>query len=129
MNDDQNIHWLDEPEQHDYTAALSFLSLHFSVECAADLVHELRAAPVCQWAAKDIIRASGLEVLGKHNSHVERNLRKIQDGKKLSPILLVRTADRLLIADGYHRACTVYLYGEDDPVAAKIAGEGHEQLR
>jgi len=123
------VHWLDEPEQHDYTAALSFLSLRFPIERAADLVHELRAAPVQQWKAKDILRASGLQKLDRHNSHVAHNLKKIEDGKKLSPILLVRTQTTLLIADGYHRTCTIHLFDEDEPIPAKIAGEGDDQLR
>ncbi|TGB34409.1 hypothetical protein [Burkholderia thailandensis] len=117
------IHWLDEPEQHDYTAALSYLSLHFPLEHAAELVHALRAAPVREWKAKDVIRASGLEVLDEHNSHVAHNLKKIEDGKKLSPILLARVDGRLLIADGFHRACTIYLRDEDAPIPAKIAGD------
>lgn len=117
------IHWLDEPEQHDYSAALSYLSLHFSIERTAMLVHELRAAPVREWKAKDVIRASGLEVLSEHNSHIMHNLKKIEDGKKLSPILLVRTGGKLLIADGFHRACTIYLRDEDAPIPAKIAGD------
>lgn len=117
------IHWLDEPEQHDYMAALSYLSLHFSLERSAELVHVLRAAPVREWKAKDVIRAAGLEVLNEHNSHVAHNLKKIEDGRKLSPILLVRTPEKLLIADGFHRACTVYLRDEDAPIPAKIAGE------
>lgn len=116
------IHWMDEPESHDYTAALSYLSLYFPLEKAGEFVHALHAAPVEQWKAKDIIRASGLAVLDKHNSHIEHNFRRIAEGKKLSPILLVRTPDRVLIVDGFHRACTIYHYDEDQPIPAKIAG-------
>lgn len=119
----RTIKWLDEPEPHDYTAALSYLSLHFPIKRAGDLVHALRIARVEQWKAKDIIRASGLDVLDEKNSHVEHNLEKIDDDKKLSPILLVRTPEKLLIADGFHRACAVYLFDEDQPIQAKIAGE------
>ena len=118
-----HIKWLDEPEQHDYGAALSYLSLYFPITVAGDMVHELRAAPVQEWKAKDIIRASGLAVLDKHNSHVEHNMKRIHEGHKLSPILLVRTPEKLLIADGFHRACTIYLYDEDQSIPAKIAGE------
>lgn len=120
----REIKWLDEPEQHDYMAALSVLSLEFSLERSADLVHELRAAPVQEWKAKDIIRMSDETILDRHNSHVQHNFKKIKEGKALSPILLVRTEHGLLIADGYHRACSVYLFDEDEPVKAKIAGEG-----
>lgn len=120
----KKIEWLDEPEQHDYTAALSCLSLPFPVKRAADLVHELRAAPIEHWKAKDILRMSGEEKLDERNSHVAHNLKKIDNGKKLSPVLLVRTGEKLLIADGYHRVCTVYLHDEDALIPAKIAGTG-----
>ena len=52
----REIKWLDEPEPHDYTAALSVLSLPYSLEHAGRLVEALRAAPVEEWKAKDIIR-------------------------------------------------------------------------
>jgi hypothetical protein len=118
------IKWLDEPEQHDYTAALSVLTLEYSLERAAELVHQLRMAPLMHWKAKDLIRLSGEKVLDEKNSHVEHNLEKIDDGKKLSPVLLVRTSKGLLIADGYHRICSVYLHDEDHEIPGRIAGEG-----
>ena len=61
-------------------------------------------------------------ILDRHNSHVQHNLQKIHDGKKLSPILLVRAGEKLLIADGYHRVCTIYGLDEDAEIPAKIAG-------
>lgn len=114
------IHWLDEPEQHDFTAALSYLSLHFPIQVASDYVHALRLAEADQFKAKDIARASGLPMLDEKNSHVERSLEKIEDGKKLSPILLVRTPERLLIADGYHRVSAVHLHDEDALIPCRI---------
>lgn len=120
----REIKWLDEPETHDYTAALSVLSLPYSLEHAGRLVEALRAAPVEEWKAKDIVRMSDEVILDRHNSHVQHNFKRIREGKPLSPILLVRTEHGLLIADGYHRACSVYLFDEDQPVKAKIAGEG-----
>lgn len=118
----REIKWLDEPEQHDYQAALSYLSLYYSVERCGEIVSALRAAPMGSFAAKDVIRASGLAPLDKHNSHVAHNLQKIHDGKKMSPILLVRAGEKLLIADGFHRACTIYGLDEDAEIPAKIAG-------
>ena len=117
-----SIKWLDEPESHDYGAALSYLSLYYPVARCGDLVAALRAAPVASFKAKDIIRASGLVPLDKHNSHVVHNMQKIHDGKKLSPILLVRAGDKLLVADGWHRANTIWLIDEDADIPAKIAG-------
>jgi hypothetical protein len=114
------IEWLDEPEHHDYPAALSYLCLHFPLEHAGQIVHDLRAAGMTEFKAKDIIRASGLTPLGVSNSHVEHNRQKLHDGKKLSPVLLVRVGEKVLIADGYHRVCTVFGIDEDAVVPAKI---------
>lgn len=117
-----HIKWLETPEPHDYGAALSYLSLYYPVERCGELVSELRVAPVQTFKAKDVIRASGLTPLDKHNSHVAHNMQKIADGERFSPILLVRAGDKLLVADGWHRACAVYLVDEDAYIPAKIAG-------
>lgn len=117
----KKIEWLDEPEQHDYHAALSYLSLHYPIKASGDLVHRLRSAGMSEFKAKDILRASGLHLLPETNSHIERNLEKIEDGKKLSPILLVR-GDRLVVADGFHRLCAVYMHDEDAMIPCKITG-------
>ena len=72
--------------------------------------------------AKDVFRASSLSLLGVSNSHVEKNIDKIEDGKALSPILLVRDAalGRVIVADGYHRLCAVYHFHEDAEIPCKI---------
>ena len=78
------------------------------------------AASVAQFKAKDIFRASGLSLLGVSNWHVEKDRKKIASRKKLSPILLVRGDDRVIIADGYHRLCAVYSIDEDALIPCKI---------
>lgn len=113
------IKWLEFPEEHDYPAALSYLTLHFNEEIAASLVERLRAAPVVHFAAKDILRASGLRPLDASNAHVQHNRDKVHQGKELSPVLLVRS-DRLLIADGFHRCCAIHLIDEDASIPCKI---------
>jgi hypothetical protein len=82
----------------------------------------LRCASVIEFKSKDIFRASGLSLLGVSNEHVKKDQRKIQDGVKLSPILLIRdsTNGRVIIADGYHRLCAVYSYDEDALIPCKI---------
>lgn len=82
--------WLPAPEEHDFPAAESYLSLIYPAVAAAKLVVELRAATGVQFKAKDIFRASQLSLLGVSNLHVEKNRKKIIDGTALSPILLVR---------------------------------------
>jgi len=116
------ISWFDEPEEHNYPAAESYLTLLFDEKAVADYAKRLRRAKLEKFKAKDIFRASGLSLLGVSNHHVERDRRKILDGKKLSPLLLVRDTvrSRLIIADGYHRLCSVYQFDVDAWIPCKI---------
>ncbi len=118
-----NIQWLAGPEEHDYPAALSYLNLTLDGRQARRLVTALKAAPVAQFKAKDIFRASGLSLLGTSNSHVEKDRARIRAGRKLSPLLLVRDGanGKVIIADGYHRLCAVYSFDEDALIPCKIA--------
>ena len=122
MSKDTEIKWLEEPEDHNYPAAESFLALMFEPANAAAYVKQLRRSPVCRFKAKDIFRASGLSLLGVSNSHVDKDRKKIRDGRALSPILLVRdkTNACVIIADGYHRMCAVYSVDEDALIPCKI---------
>ena len=123
MGKDVEVRWLDEPEEHDYPAAQAYLSLIYEDQAASALVQKLRKAPVVQFKAKDLFRASSLSLLGVSNSHVEKDRRKILAGKKLSPLLLVRDSKngKVVIADGYHRMCSVYSFDEDAVISCKIA--------
>ena len=116
------IKWLPEPEEHDYPAAESYLRLLFSDSQSAEFVEQLRAAPVGQFKAKDIFRASALSILGLSNSHVEKDRKKIKKGLPLSPLLLVRDRQngKVIIADGYHRLCALYSFDEDILIFCKI---------
>lgn len=116
------IRWLAAPEDHDYPAAQSYLNLIYNDQQAQQFANELKKAKVAQFKSKDIFRASGLPLLGMDNFHVAKNRDKIQAGKELSPILLVRvTANgKVLIADGYHRLCAVYSFDEDASIPCKI---------
>jgi hypothetical protein len=119
---DTAIGWLDEPEENDYLAAKSYLSLAFDERRADAYVESLKAARIETFQAKDIFRASGLSVLGVSNGHVAKDKEKIEAGKKLSPLLLVRdpVQGRVIVADGYHRLCAVYSYDEDAVIPCKI---------
>src|SRR5208283_4298325 len=90
MSDKVKIKWLSKPEDHDYPAALSYLSLMYDEKKAAAFVRKLKRAPILEFKAKDIFRASKLPLLGISNERLKRDQKKIQDGKELSPILLVR---------------------------------------
>ncbi|WP_291511087.1 hypothetical protein [Acidithiobacillus sp.] len=116
--------WLEEPEGHDYPAALSYLSLLFEPLRAAQWVADLASADMTHFYAKDIFRASGSSLLGVSNSHVQKDVKKIRKGIALSPLLLLRDprSTRLIIADGYHRLCAVYRFDEDANIPCKICG-------
>jgi hypothetical protein len=58
-------------------------------------------------AAKDILRAAGLVLLGEDDLEVVADLKEIKAGEKLAPVLLVQGIP-LWVADGYHRVCTSY---------------------
>ena len=122
MAKDADIEWLGEPEERNYPAAESYLSLIYDGKTAADLVRQLRRAPAASFKSKDIFRASGLSLLGVSNAHVEKDRKKIKDGERLSPLLLVRDRanGKVVVADGYHRLCAVYSYDEDAPIPCRI---------
>lgn len=116
--------WLPEPEAHDYPAARSYLNLIFDDATTEVYVEQLRKAPLVSFKAKDMFRASGLSLLGISNSHVLKDRKKIEAGKRLSPLLLVRQSHlgKVIIADGYHRLCAVYGHDEDALIPCKIVG-------
>ena len=116
------IRWRGEPEDHSYPDAASYLSLVYDGPAATGLVRRLRRASVSHFKAKDIFRASGLSLLGISNARVKRDQKKIRQGKKLSPLLLVRDKahGKVVIADGYHRLCAVYSFDEDADIPCKI---------
>src|SRR5262245_1620986 len=70
--DASTIRWLDQPEDHDYEAAKSYLSLTVTAAQATRLASQLRRSRVTSFKAKDIFRASGLSLLGISNMHVEK---------------------------------------------------------
>lgn len=127
MKQKKNIKWLTLPEEHDYPAAISYLTLLYGKNVPLDIVEELKKQDVIHFKAKDIFRASELSLLGVSNSHVVKNLEKIEKGEALSPLLLVRTSKRsdhilkVIIADGYHRLCGVYHFDEDADIPCKIS--------
>jgi hypothetical protein len=118
-------HWKEEPDEHDFPAAVDYLSLLMSEGPATQVSERLRAAPIVHRKAKDLLRASGLPVLGPDNAHVAADLRKVKRGRPLSPVLLVRgrlTAGMpLTIADGYHRICASPYLDEDADIPCRIA--------
>jgi hypothetical protein len=113
-------HWKHEPEDHDYPAATSYLSLLVGTEAATKLVRKLQKQDtLVHHAAKDLLRASRQQLLGTDDTEVAADLKKIRAGSKLSPVLLVE-GDPLWVADGYHRICVSYHLDEKAEVPCRI---------
>jgi len=119
---ESEVKWLKEVEEHNFPAAESYLSLLYPKVEAQRLATKLRKVELTEFKAKDIFRASQLSLLGVSNFHVERDRKKIRKGVALSPILLVRDLAhrRTVVADGYHRLCAVYGFDEDCWIPCKI---------
>ena len=117
--------WMDEPEEHDYPAAGDYLTLLLDPAAAEAVVAALEKAPLVHRKAKDLLRASGLPLLPADNAHVARDLKKVEDGRKLSPVLLVRgdlaRGTPLVVADGYHRICASYHLDENADIPCRPA--------
>lgn len=118
------VKWLAEPEAQDYPAAANYLNLLADQDLAAGLITRLRATPISQQKAKDLLRASGLPLLPEDNPHVASDLAKIRHGKALSPVLAIRgdlvRGVPAQIADGYHRVCASYWTDENTDIPVKI---------
>jgi len=116
--------WKELPDDHDYPAAEAYLSLLMPPAKAKQVVGRLRTAAIVRRKAKDLLRSSRLAVLPPENFHVARDLKKVKDGKKLSPVLLVRgqltSHIPLTVADGYHRVCASYHLDEDADIPCRI---------
>jgi hypothetical protein len=113
-------HWQDEPEAKDFPAAESYLSLLIGPAAAAKIVKALRKEKtLLHFAAKDILRAADLPLLGSDDSEVAADLDKVSAGQKLSPVLLVQGIP-LWVADGYHRVCASYHLDEKTSVPCRM---------
>ncbi len=116
--------WKDVPDDHDYPAAASYLSLCIDSESADKLVARLRKAPIERHKAKDLLRSSRLDLLPLDDPSVVRDLVKVIRGARLSPVLVIRgdldRGEPSVIADGYHRMCASYHLSENETVPCRI---------
>jgi len=119
----RKVRWLDEPEDKDYAAARSYLSLLVPEPGLDALIERLRGATSGRWRAKDILRAARLPLLSPQESaEVAEKVAKVQAKEALSPILIVvlRADVVAQIADGYHRTCAAFHADEDALVPGRI---------
>ncbi len=115
------IKWLDDVAPHDYRAAEDYLSLKVGDEKVQKAVKRLRKASVTKRRANDILRAAGLSAAPLDDPGVIKDLIKVIEGKRLSPVLVVNDKDRADIADGYHRVSLVYRLDPYGEVPLKLA--------
>lgn len=110
------LRWKDDVAEHDYDAAMNFLSLRLPAAEAEARVGELRRSELNTRRANDILRATGLNPLPLTDPGVLRDLKKVLAGEKLSPILVSDGE----IADGYHRVSLAYALDPFADVPLKI---------
>ncbi|MFY9888652.1 MAG: hypothetical protein WAK71_10120 [Streptosporangiaceae bacterium] len=106
--DKSPITWLKDVAEHDYAAAHNYLSLKFDEKRASEIVGRLKQAKVTARRANDILRATGLSPLPLSDPGVQRDLLKLLNGEKLSPVLVCDQKPGADIADGYHRVSLAY---------------------
>jgi hypothetical protein len=116
------IHWLADPEDKDYAAAESFLSMLIKPSSLTEVIQRLHSAPLAHWAAKDILRAADLPPLKpKQSAEVAEKLYKVRHSIPISPVLAVGGLHQsLVIADGYHRVSAAYRVDEDSLVPGRL---------
>ena len=118
--DPLSIRWRKTPEDQDFEAAEEYLSLVLCEEHVIEAMRQLRAARhPHKYKAKEILSAAELEPLSAADTGVVKKLARLAKGKRLAPVLVVRREGApLILADGYHRACTGYVLGKNTVVAA-----------
>ncbi len=102
------IAWLKDVAEHDYDAAYNYLSLKLDEKSAAESVGRMKKAKLISRRANDILRATGLTPLPLTDPGVQRDLLKVLNGDKLSPVLVCDQKPVADIADGYHRVSLAY---------------------
>ena len=119
------LKWSEQSEESDFEAALQYLSLLASSDQAKAVVRSLRTAAPVKHAAKDLLRAAQLPLLPRDEPHVSDDFKRIEKGKPLSAVLLVRGEIAkglpLIVADGYHRICASFLLDEDAEIPCRVA--------
>lgn len=117
----ERIKWLDDVASHDYDAAEAYLSLKLDEAAVSTAIKRLHKAPLTRRRANDILRAAGLTAAPLDDPGVMKDLIKVLEGKRLSPVLVVSGDATADIADGYHRVSLVYRIDPYDEVPLKLA--------
>jgi hypothetical protein len=115
------VEWLDDVAEHDYAAAEAYLSIKFDQPGVAKFVGRLRKAPLTTRRANDILRAAGLTAAPLDDPGVMKDLIKVIERARLSPVLVISDGTIADIADGYHRVSLIYRIDPYGDVPLKIA--------
>jgi hypothetical protein len=117
----EKIKWRDEVASHDYNAAEAYLSLKLESDAVAKIIKRLRKAPLTRRRANDILRAAGVTAAPLDDPGVMKDLIKVIEGDRLSPVLVVSDGTSADIADGYHRVSLVYRIDPYSEIPMKLA--------
>ncbi len=117
----EKVKWRADVADHDYAAAEAYLSLKLDTQAARKVVKRLRNAPLTRRRANDILRAAGLSPAPLDDPGVMKDLIKVIEGTRLSPVLVISGEAGADIADGYHRVSLVYRIDAYGEVPLKLA--------
>lgn len=110
------IRWRPTAQPKDFAAAQEYLALRVGRPRAKKLADLLADAPVTQRRANDILRAACRAPAPAEDPGVQRKLRRVVDGKRLTPALVAAFEDGGSdVCQGYHELSAVYWL---DPFAA-----------
>jgi hypothetical protein len=112
--------WLADVAPHDYEAAFNYLSLKLEGHEVKKAIEKFKKAKVVTRRANDILRAGSLQPAPLDDPGVEKDIGKLRDGKKLSPVLILEHQDCEDISDGYHRVSAAYHYSPYAEVPLKL---------
>jgi hypothetical protein len=115
------IEWLDHVAEHDYASAEAYLSIKLDGDTVTKAIERLRKAPLTTRRANDILRAAGLSAAPLDDPGVMKDLVKVVQRIRLSPVLVIKDKNGADIADGYHRVSLVYRLDPDAYIPLKLA--------
>ena len=118
------IGWRKDVAEHDYAAAEAYLSLKLDDASLDKAIDRLRQSKLTTRRANDILRAAGLSAAPLDDPGVVKDMVKVIEGKKLSPVLFVVRNGEAEIADGFHRVSLVYGVDPYGEVPLKLADVG-----